>query len=67
MVLDRISKNEYDVLEQSKGICYVGILGVLKIALLALFVGACMRRAVRNSLIMIFVAMVLMFSTCDDV
>ena len=49
MVLDRISKNEYDVLERSKGTCYGGILGVLKIALLALLVGARMRCAVRNS------------------
>ena len=47
--LDRISQNEYDVLERSKGIRYGGILGVLKIALLALLVGARMRRAVRTS------------------
>ena len=49
VVLDRISNNEYDVLERSKGTCYGGILGVLKIALLALLVGARMRRALRNS------------------
>ena len=40
VVLARNSKNEYDVLERSKGLCYGGILGVLKIALLALLVGA---------------------------
>ena len=49
VVLDRISKNEYDVLERSKGICYGGISGVLKIALLALLVSARMRRAFGNS------------------
>ena len=49
VVLDWISKNEYDVLERSKGIFYGGISGVLKIALLALLVSARMRRAFRNS------------------
>ena len=49
VMLDQISKNEYDVLERSKGICYGGISGVLKIALLALLVSARMRRAFRNS------------------